>query len=150
MRIKQTFAGLAFLLALALAPAGARAQNTLYELASSLATASVPIQIISATTTQLVPAPTGNGPGGNARAIYVTAVDVIANGTGNVQFVAGTGVNCATGQTNVTGNYHLIAQTGFFKGNGLGPILFVPAGNALCVTTNTANEIDGSLSYLIK
>lgn len=149
LRIKQTLlAGAAALLAFA--PAVARAQNTLYELAAALADTSIPIQIITATTTQLVAVPTGTGPGGAARGIYVTALDFVANGTANIQLVYGTGVNCATGQQNVTGNYHLVAQTGLTKGTGLGPVLVVPPGNALCAVTNTANEIDGSLAYRVK
>ena len=78
--------------------------------------ASVPINISTATTTQLVAAATG-------KAIYVTAWDVIAAGTGNITLEYGTGSNCGTGTTALTGAYSLAAQFGIAKGNGLGPVL---------------------------
>ena len=82
--------------------------------------ASVPINISSATTTQLVAAASG-------KAIYVTAWDVIAAGTGNITLEYGTGSNCGAGTTPLTGAYSLAAQFGIAKGNGLGPVLVVPA-----------------------
>ena len=102
--------------------------------------ASVPINISTATTTQLVAAVT-------SKAIYVTAWDVIAAGTGAITLEYGTGSNCATGTTVLTGPYGLIAQFGIAKGNGLGPVLIVPAGNALCALTSAAIQMSGSLSY---
>jgi len=140
----------AWLLAIALATPAFAQSNMLYELASALANASVPIAISTATTTQLIAAPTGTEPGGGSQSIFVTAADVIAAGTGNIQFVYGTGSNCGTNQGNVTGNYNLTAQVGLAKGNGLGPIWVIPAGNALCAVTSAAVGMAGSLSYRIK
>jgi hypothetical protein len=102
--------------------------------------ASVPINISSATTTQLVASVTG-------KAIYVTAWDVIAAGTGNITLEYGTGSNCGTGTTALTGAYSLAAQFGIAKGNGLGPVLIAPAGNALCALTSAAAQMSGSVSY---
>ena len=101
---------------------------------------SVPINISSATTTQLVGAATG-------KAIYVTAWDVIAAGTGNITLEYGTGSNCGTGTTALTGAYSLAAQFGIAKGNGLGPVLIAPAGNALCALTSATVQMSGSVSY---
>ena len=105
-----------------------------------LTQASVPITISTATTTQLVALKSG-------QSIYVTAVDIIAAGTGNIQFVYGTGTACATGQGNITGNYNLTAQVGFTKGNGAGVLWVVPQGNALCAVTSAAVAMPGSLAY---
>jgi hypothetical protein len=102
--------------------------------------ASVPINISTATMTQLIALASG-------KAIYVTAWDVIAAGTGNITLEYGTGSNCGTGTTPLTGAYNLTAQMGLAKGNGLGPVLFVPAGNALCALTSAAVQMSGSLSY---
>ena len=102
--------------------------------------ASVPINISTATTTQLVAAVAG-------KAIYVTAWDVIAAGTGNITLEYGTGSNCSAGATQLTGAYGLAAQFGIAKGNGLGPVLVVPAGNALCAVTSAAVQMAGSVSY---
>ena len=102
--------------------------------------ASVPINISTATTTQLVTAVAG-------KAIYVTAWDVIAAGTTNFTFEYGTGSNCASGTTALTGPYSLVAQFGAAKGSGLGPVLVVPAGNALCAVSSAAVQVSGSLAY---
>jgi hypothetical protein len=101
---------------------------------------SVAISISTATTTQLVALSSG-------KAIYVTAWDVIAAGTGNIQLEYGTGSNCGTGTTALTGNYNLTAQAGISKGSGFGAILFIPASNALCAVTSAAVGMAGSLSY---
>lgn len=107
---------------------------------SHTATASVPISISTATTTQLVAL-------SGSTKIYVTAWDVIAAGTGNIQLEYGTGTACATGTTALTGNYNLTAQVGLTKGSGDAPVLIVPAGNALCALTSAAVGIAGSLAY---
>jgi len=121
------------LLALLIGPASAQPVIPLTQ-------ASVPITISTATTTQLVALKSG-------QSIYVTSVSVIAVGTGNIQFVYGTGSNCATGQGNITGNYNLTAQVGFTLGNGSGVVWVVPAGNALCAVTSQSVGMPGSLSY---
>jgi hypothetical protein len=122
-------------------PMPTNAANTGGSLTSIIqAGVSVPINVSTATTTQLVAAATG-------KAIYVTAWDVIAGGTGNFTLEYGTGTNCGTGTAALTGAYGLTAQFGIAKGNGLGPILVVPAGNALCAMTSAAVQMSGSLAY---
>jgi fibronectin-binding autotransporter adhesin len=122
-------------------PMPANAANTGGSLTTIVqAGASVPISVSTATTTQLVAAVTG-------KAIYVTAWDVIAAGTGSIMLEYGTGANCGTGTTALTGAYSLTAQVGIAKGNGLGPVLVAPAGNALCTSTSAAVQMSGSVSY---
>ena len=104
------------------------------------ATASAAINISTSTTTQLVALAA-------AQAIYVTHFDVIAGGTGTIQFVYGTGANCGTGQAVLTGAYPLTAQVGIVAGVGLGAVLVVPAGNALCAVTVGAVQYSGAVSY---
>lgn len=101
---------------------------------------SVPINISTATTTQLVAA-------SGSAAIYVTSYDVVAGGTGNFTLEYGAGSNCGTGTTPLTGPYPLTAQSGIAKGSGIAAILKVPAGNALCALTSAAVQMSGSLSY---
>lgn len=101
---------------------------------------SVPINVSTATTTQLVAL-------SGSTAIYVTSFDVIAGGTGNITFEYGTGTACATGTTALTGAYPLVAQAGISKGDGIGTVLKVPAGNALCVLTSAGVQMSGSVSY---
>jgi hypothetical protein len=104
------------------------------------ADASAAISVSTATTTQIVAL-------SSSKKIYVSSFDVIAGGTGNITFVYGTGSNCGTGTTSLTGAYNLTAQAGIAKGNGLGAVLVVPASNALCVTTSAAVQMSGSIAY---
>ena len=101
---------------------------------------SVAINVSTATTTQLVAI-------SGSLAIYVDSYDVIAGGAGNITFEYGTGSNCGTGTTALTGAYPLIAQAGISKGSGSGTVLKVPAGNALCVLTSAAVQMSGSVSF---
>lgn len=104
------------------------------------ADASAPINISSATTTQIVALSSG-------KKIYVTSLDIVAGGTGNVTIEYGTGTNCATGTTVLTGAYNLTAQAGLSKGGGLGPVLVIPASNALCILTSAGVQMSGSVAY---
>jgi hypothetical protein len=122
-------------------PMSTNSANTGGNLTSIIqAGASLPINLSTATTTQLVAAVSG-------KAIYVTAWDVIAAGTTNFTFEYGTGTNCAAGTTALTGPYGLVAQFGAAKGSGLGPVLVVPAGNALCAVNSATVQVSGSLAY---
>ena len=69
---------------------------------------------------------------------YVTFAKVFSGGTVNVTFKYGTGTNCATGTTVLEGPYPLIAQTGWTESGGTGPVIIVPSGQALCVTTDAS------------
>lgn len=100
---------------------------------------SVPININTATTTQLVAPVTG-------KKIYVTSANVVAGGTGNITFTYGTGASC-TGANPVTGPYPLTAQSGLSTGSGLGPVWVVPASNGLCAVTSAAVQMSGSISF---
>ncbi|UPT53194.1 hypothetical protein [Synechococcus phage Ssp-JY42] len=104
------------------------------------ADASAAISMSSATTTELVAAVSG-------QQIYVTHYNVIAAGTGNFKLVYGTGSNCGTGTTDATGNYNLTAQAGVAAGNGLGVLIVIPPGRALCATNSAAVGMYGLVSY---
>jgi hypothetical protein len=104
---------------------------------STMPTASVPIAVLTAGTAQLVAAVSGE-------AIYVTDWDAVAGGTGTFQLEYGTGTNCATGTTALTGAYPTVAQ---FGRAGVGH-LFIPAGNALCIVTTGAAASQGFVAYV--
>lgn len=148
-RLRPLLAILAALVALAPGAALAQAQQ-LYELSSSTANAQVPINISTATTTQLVAAPIAIEPGGGTAAIYVMNYETVAGGTGNIQFVYGTGTNCGTGQQPITGAYPLVAQSRINGGGSFGPVWQLPAGNALCAITSAAVQMSGFVSYRVK
>ena len=105
-------------------------------------TASVPIDISTATTTRLVI-------GASGKRIYATAMDVVSGGTGNIQFISGTGATCGTGTVNVTGTYTLTAQVGLTKGTGNGALWVLGSGLSLCAVTSAGVVMGGSLAYAI-
>lgn len=67
---------------------------------------------------------------------YVLFDKLIVDGTGTVTWKYGTGTNCGTGTTTLEGPYNLTAQNGWVEGNGGAPVMIVPAGKALCLTTS--------------
>jgi len=94
----------------------------------------------SATTyTQLVALSSG-------KAIYITHIHLIAAGAVNPQLVYGTGSNCGSGTTTIDGPLPLTTTSGYSAGNGLGAIMIIPAGNALCLYTDTSAQIGGAIS----
>lgn len=99
------------------------------------------INISTATTTELIALDAN-------KTIYVTSWDVMAGGTGTFQLVFGSGTACGTGTTNLTGAYPLVAQAGIAKGNGLGIVLAIPKGKALCAVTNANIQYSGSVSFV--
>lgn len=105
------------------------------------ASASIKISNAAASTTEIIAAVTN-------KSIYITHYNFMATNTNNVKLVYGTGTNCGTGTTDITGAYPLIAQAGVSAGIGLGAIAFVPVSNALCITASGSSLVAGLLSYV--
>lgn len=97
--------------------------------------------ISSNTTAQLVALVAG-------KRIYVTSWDLISSAAGTFKFVYGTGTNCGTGTTDLTGTYTFGTSTVFTKGNGMGMLLVVPVSNALCYTSASSIAAQGTVSYV--
>jgi hypothetical protein len=71
--------------------------------------------------------------------IYVTSINMVGAATATIALTYGTGTNCATGNTALTGTITITtAGAGLTVGDGNGALLIVPAGNALCTTIGTA------------
>ena len=88
------------------------------------------------TTTQLVPS--------SGASIYVTSFNVLSTGTVTLEY--GSGANCSTGTNALTGPYTFTPQTGgIVVGSGMGTVLKVASGNALCIVTTAPTA--GSVSY---
>lgn len=85
--------------------------------------------------------------------VYVCGFDVTAQADVSVQFISGTGSACATGETNKTGTYPLIAASGaglrgLARSNG-GSVQFKgAAGEAVCIELSGAVQVDGLLTYV--
>ena len=85
--------------------------------------------------------------GSGSQLIYVTHYHIMAAGTVNMSWVYGTGSNCVTNQNTIDGPIPLIAQTGISARAGLGAILSIPAGNALCLNTDQSVQVGGAISW---
>lgn len=80
--------------------------------------------------------------------VYICGYTLWSGGTASVKFIYGTGTTCATGATDVTPAFALIAQTGvtdsspYFKG------LFVPDGNDVCINTSAGVAVQAIIYYV--
>jgi len=100
----------------------------------------VPINVSTDITVELVPK-------ADMMATYVTHFNFVAAGATNVTLVQGTGVNCGTGQTALTGAYTLTAQSGLAAGGGRGAVLIALPGRAICIINSAAIQVSGAVSY---
>lgn len=145
--MKRILLGLGLALALCVSYANAQGTQLCYTVNGSScapgvqASNSQPINISTATTTKVITA-------NSARATFLTSWDVMNGGTGNLTWVYGSGTNCGTGTTAMTGPYPLIAQAGISKGVGVGPVLFAPKAKDVCIITDANVQHSGSFSYV--
>lgn len=101
---------------------------------------SAPISISSAADLQLVALTAG-------KQVHVCAYNFLANGAVAVTLEYGTGTNCATGKTSITGAYPLTGQTGLSAGSGNGQLFAAPVGAAVCINSNAAQTVSGLITY---
>lgn len=80
------------------------------------------------------------------RQIYVTALLLVPVATSVVTFTYGTGSNCGTGTTSLTGAMTFAAGQVVNHGVGNGAIFVLPKGVDLCITIATA-AAPGSLAF---
>lgn len=102
---------------------------------------SVPISVSASGDTELVALTTN-------QIVYLCGYDVIAAGTVNVTLVYGTGSNCATGKTSLTGAYPLVANSGLARANAGYPQTKGAVSNAVCITLSGAVQVSGMLTYV--
>jgi len=80
--------------------------------------------------------------------IYITGYDITSAGAGTLTFKAGTGVNCASNTTSLSGAMTVAANQEIGpRGSGWGPALVAPAGYAVCITTASSATAQGSVAY---
>ncbi len=105
------------------------------------AKSSAAMNIGSATTTQLVALQSG-------QTVYVCNTSFSYSVAGSAQFEYGTGTNCGTGTTTLTGA--IVTTANEFLSIGWGGTVFKAASsNALCVvTTGTSPSMQGVLTYV--
>lgn len=98
------------------------------------------INISSAVTQQIIPAT-------SSKVNYITHIHIIVGGASNVSIVYGTGSNCASSQQTIDGPLPLTASTGYSAGSGVGAVLVIPSGQAVCITSSSAVQLGGAVSW---
>lgn len=78
--------------------------------------------------------------------VYVCGWSAVATGTVAIQLIYGTGTACATGETDLTGAYPLVANGGLVD-RGDFAVMRGAASNALCIELSGAVQVDGVLYY---
>lgn len=78
---------------------------------------------------------------------YVCSYNWMANGTVNVKLVYGTGTNCGTGSTDLTGAYNHTTQTGIAVTSPSWTGIKTAASNALCINLSAAVQVSGVVMY---
>ena len=105
------------------------------------ATASAAVSTSSAATLQVVAA-------SGSTVIRVMQWQLVTTLANNVTWESGdTGGACAN-PVALTGAMPFAANGGASAGSGLGPILVLPSGKALCMLTSAATQISGSVAYM--
>lgn len=79
--------------------------------------------------------------------IRVCKLNIDAAGSTTVTIVAGTGSNCGTGTTSISGPYTLTATGPAINLSGSPELFRLPAGQALCITNSAAIVIGGTLVF---
>lgn len=123
--------------ALTLSVASAIAQTAMFPVPSI----QISIAGTVAASTRIITVPIG-------KQIVVTALQQVPVATSVVTYTYGTGTNCGTGTTSLTGAMTFSAGQVTNMGSGGGPIMILPQGNDLCVTIATA-AAPGSLVYTL-
>ena len=119
-------------------------------LMSSPSTASISIAA-TAGTTQLVAAPTGQALfGGGTAQVFICGYEFTISGTTpSFQWAYGTGTNCGTGTTNMTGAE--VVTSGTRVQSTVGMYLAAPGGNAVCIVAGgTTPTVGGWMWYVVQ
>ena len=82
----------------------------------------------------------------SGKSIYITAIALVPVATSVVLLTAGTGTNCGTSTTSLTGTMTFGAGQTLQHGSGYGAVSVLPQGYDLCITISTA-AAPGILSY---
>ncbi len=84
--------------------------------------------------------------GVSGRYLYITSLNLVPVATSVVTFTAGTGTNCGTNTTSLSGAMTFATGQILQAGTGAGVILAAPQGYDICITIATAVS-PGFLSY---
>lgn len=105
----------------------------------------VPATMAAVSVTGTVAASTRIITGVTGKSIYITSVFLAPVATSGVTLTAGTGTNCGTNTTSLTGAM-VFANGPVQIGTGYGAVLVAPQGYDVCITIATATA-PGSIAY---
>jgi len=106
-------------------------------------TSSAFLNMTTATTTQIVAL-------SGSTHVYVCSYAIHVGGAADVKLVSGTGSNCATSQADTSTTYDFaVADAGINRAGAGGGVVSRTndAGDALCVTSSAAVDVDVEVSY---
>lgn len=92
---------------------------------------------------EIIPLPTGSAVN---RQILIGWLSAAWNTSATVKVVYGTGTNCATGSTDVTGGYGGATSLDLYPGSAAAP-LYIPPGKAVCLNFSTTVTGGGVVKY---
>lgn len=108
----------------------------------------VPATMYSAQIAGTIAAQTKLISGAANKSIYITNLSLAPAATAVVTLTAGTGTNCGTNTTNLTGAMAFASNGGVSFGSGYGATLVAPRGYDVCITIGTATA-PGSIAWAI-
>jgi hypothetical protein len=100
----------------------------------------VAVSMSTATTTEMVALTAG-------QRVHVCGFALSAGGATTAKLVRGTGANCGTSTTDITAPFEFADNSSLVYGNGVGTIVRLPSGTALCITTSQAVALSGVITY---
>jgi hypothetical protein len=103
--------------------------------------ATAPINVSSATTTQII------APNGTSRPTMVTVMHYVAGASDNLQWEWSLVPACPSGNTTYGGTENLATGGTVNLGSGFGAVLIVPPLAYLCLVTSTTAQVGGWLNY---
>jgi hypothetical protein len=81
------------------------------------------------------------------KVINVCTIAFAAAAANNIKLTWGTGTNCGTGTTDLTGVWTGITQPGIIISNTPQAGITVPRGQALCINLSAANVVGGVVTW---
>jgi hypothetical protein len=100
----------------------------------------VAVSMSTATTTEMVALTAG-------QRVQVCGFALSAGGATTAKLVRGTGANCGTSTTDITAPFEFADNSSLVYGNGVGTVVRLPTGTALCITTSQAVALSGVITY---
>jgi hypothetical protein len=80
--------------------------------------------------------------------VYLCGFGLVTDGAVEVQFIGGTGTDCGTGETDLTGPMSFAANGGISVPNGGVPQFATAASSDLCLELSGAVEVNGWVAYV--